>query len=119
MFRPNNYGYWTRRAEYNKFGEPVWRAPIKVPVAVINLTPTIARQPEGAERYARDVATYEVNLQNSTVLIAAGYPVRIGDKLKIDGLELRITAVQANNNVITGKVDHYEVTVDAWQIDET
>lgn len=115
MMRPNTFGQWTRRTGFNDYGEPLWRGPYRVPCAVVNVTPTLTPTPIRTDASASNAGSDEIDAR-AIVLVPGRYALKIGDKFTIDRMNFRITGVEARRRVVDGKVDHLEVSMEAWQI---
>lgn len=114
MFRPNTFGYWTARLGFNDYGEPLWRAPVKTPCGVLNVTPVLKPTPVRTDASASQAGSDEID-SVSHILVPATHRLKIGDKFQLDGQDFRVIAVQANRRVSSGAIDHYEITLDSWQ----
>lgn len=112
MFVPNNSGYLSYRSGSNKFGEPTYDAPVKVPCAVIqikdDIKKTAIRTDSSASRANADELVAVAN-----ILFPTSVRIANGDKFQIAGFDLRVIMVEPRFST-AGVLDHNECAFEAW-----
>jgi len=114
MFIPNNSGMLSRKSGDNKYGEPIFTAPVKVSCAVINIKDDIKKTAVRTDSSASRANADEL-VAMATILFPIVVPILNGDKFTIQGFDLRAIAVQPRYTT-AGAADHFECTFEAWAL---
>jgi Mg2+/Co2+ transporter CorC len=110
MFRPNISGVLRRRGGFDKFGQPLWLAPVSVRCAIVELTSSIKDVNRGVRQ---DDSNNERRDAQAIILLEKGSSPEIGDRFEIQGLTLRVSSAH-KRYTIGGVLDHFECEFEAW-----
>lgn len=112
MFRPNTTCIITETQGYSVHGEPAFGIAQTVPCGIVRLDLTSQKTSVRTDSSAsRGNAEEEVS--RSVLLFPATVTPKLGSKVEIMGITLRIMAVQPRLTV-RGGLDHYQCTLEAW-----
>lgn len=114
LFRPNLKGQAQKRLGLNGFGEAMLGPLQDIALAIVEFKVTATKTSVRADSSASRGSVLETE-SAATLLLPAGvaYTPVMGDKLVVNGFELRIRGVAPMFN-LTGALDHYQVTCGAW-----
>lgn len=111
-FSPNVTATIYRRAGNDKYGEPVFAPAMIVGCAIVRLDDMLKKTAIRTDASASRGNADEIEAKG-IVLVPKTVTLSIGDKLIIQGIEVRCASVEPRINVV-GTLDHYECGLEAW-----